>query len=439
MAVNQASDMIQWYTVTKELQQASLELCEACRSAHSVHLWVDEDTPATLLAAVRSAHAEPAGGVSSRVPRLRARLVTWELSCIDLFSDRVDTFAPVEELRFGDAFNGNLDVQSWPGRLKKIFFGQRSRFDRPILGASWPTSLHHLTFGGSFNQAIEGVVLPSSLVQLSFGRRFNQPIEGMTWPMSLQRLTFGWDFDQPVKGVMWPPSLQQLRFGRNFNQSIEGSTWPTSLQRLAFGGQYNQPVGRLCFPRSLLHLDFGHFFDQPIEGVTWPTSLRLLSLGFFFNQPIARFAWPTSLQVLTFGHCFNQPIEGVAWPSSLRHLTFGEAFNQPIENSAFPASLEELAFGQHFNQPVVRTEWPSLRRLRLGGGYNQSLQTLGKAMPILERLTFLPSAGSARYVLLRGMQWPPGLTLLVVGRDADLSGVPMPSFVSIRYGGAFFL
>lgn len=35
MAVSQAFNMSQWYTVTKELQLASLRLCNACRSVRA--------------------------------------------------------------------------------------------------------------------------------------------------------------------------------------------------------------------------------------------------------------------------------------------------------------------------------------------------------------------------------------------------------------------
>lgn len=173
-----------WYTATNEVRLASVQLCQACRSAHTVPLRVDGDVPTSLMATVDnlSNHEE---GVSARVPRFRARRVTWSRPSLDVLSDPMDIFAGVEELYFGGTFNGRLDVRAWPSRLRKLEFGIKSRFNQPINDATWPTSLQELRFG-SFNQPIEGVAWPTSLQQLTFGSCFNRPIEGVVLPSSLQ-------------------------------------------------------------------------------------------------------------------------------------------------------------------------------------------------------------------------------------------------------------
>lgn len=134
VAVKWASDMRTW-SATKELQLASFQLCAAFRGANAVHLRVDGDTPAPLLAVVGAPYG---GDVSSRVPRVRARRVTWELLSVDLLSILIDPWIEVEELYFGSAFDGSLDVRVWPSRLRVITFGEMSPFNQPIAGLVWP-------------------------------------------------------------------------------------------------------------------------------------------------------------------------------------------------------------------------------------------------------------------------------------------------------------
>ena len=65
------------------------------------------------------------------------------------------------------------------------------------------------SFGGEFNQSLEGVAWPSSLESLSFGFAFNQCLEGVAWPSGLQSIAFGGWFGA-LKRVNWPISLQCL-------------------------------------------------------------------------------------------------------------------------------------------------------------------------------------------------------------------------------------
>ncbi|CAM9373459.1 unnamed protein product [Scytosiphon promiscuus] len=394
VAIDQASDARRWYTATKELQLSSFSLCEACRGAHTVHLRVDTRTPTTLLESVDAPRQNPDGGVLSRVPRLRGRRVTWKLPSADLLSNRMEALSEAEELYFCDPFDASLEIRAWPNRLKKIVINPWSMSDHSIVGVTWPTSLQ----------------------QLTFGLGFNQPIEEVKWPMSLERLDFGWSFNQPIKGVTWPTSLQHLIFLSRFNQRIDGFVWPPLLQELIFGGYFNQPIG----------------------GVVWPTSLRYLSLGHAFNQSVHGIVWPPLLDVLIFGRRFNQPINSVTWPKSLQDLWFGDKFSQSIDGVAWPSSLRQLVFGENFNQPLEGTSWPSsLRELRLRGSFLQSLQKLDTVMPALQRLTLQLWSDPFRNSILCDVEWPAGLTHLVVGSDDHLEGVSVPPTVSVSYDRAY--
>ncbi|CAN0214875.1 unnamed protein product [Scytosiphon promiscuus] len=444
VTVDQASDTAQWYTVAKQLQLVSLELCEACRAAHTFHLRVDDDTPTTLLATVDDPYPTDEEGLSSRVPRLRARRVTWELPSLYLLGSQIEAFADMEELYFDSGFNGSLAVRAWPSRLRIIDMDDVSLFNQPIERVAWPTSLEYLWCGGSFNQPIEGVAWPNSLYQLEFGDEFNQPIEavqwpeklrvlnlrgefnqpieGVTWPKSLLELELGDGFNQPIANVAWPPSLEELDIGYGFDQPIQGVVWPTSLLRLTFdstphesggGGNFNQPTEGVAWPPLLQHLTFGYSFNQPIGGVAWPQSLQDLTFGSDFNQPIEGVKWPTSLVRIELRGAFNHPIEGVKWPASLRQIELGGAFNKPIEGVKWPPSLQKLGFGQDFNQPVERVTWPtSLRQLAFGRDFNQPIG---------------------------GDKWPTSLEELELGENFDQSihGTKWPSLRRLRLTGAF--
>ncbi|CAM9373308.1 unnamed protein product [Scytosiphon promiscuus] len=427
VAINQASDMRRWYTVTKELQLASLELCGACRGAHTVSLIVGGDTPTTLLAEVDAPRAHPEEAQASRVPQVRARRVTWGMASLDLLNNPIASLTVAEELCFRDAFNGSLEVRAWPRRLRKITFCRDSQFNHQVEAVKWPASLEHLTFGSDFNQPIDGVEWPKSLRRLTFGWDFNQPIDGVQWPESLRSLTFDDKFNQPIGRVTWPASLRQLTFGYTFDRSIAGAVLPPSLLELYIGGDFNRPISRVLWPASLQKLVFGGEFNRPIEGVTWPSSLRELRFDCDFDQPIERVVWPSSLRRLRLGN-FNRSIESVTWPTSLQQLRFGRDFNQPLDG--MPPLLEDLEVGPSFNQTVDRVQWPSLRRLVLKKGFRQSLQALGTAMPSLERLELYFYAD--QYGILRGIEWPPGLKHLTMDLRAPYYAMYFPPGVSVR-------
>ncbi|CAM9142532.1 unnamed protein product [Ectocarpus sp. 12 AP-2014] len=336
VALNETCDGKSWYTSTKELQLTSLEFCMACRNHQTLHLSVDAQTPRRLLAAADAPPTHQTGLAYTRVPRLRARCVTWDIATAAELRIPIFAMTGVDCLEFGNAFGGSLEAVAWPRRLKRIEFCYSSPFNRPIDQVEWPESLQTLLFGLSFNQPIKAVRWPVCLQRLVLGTSFDQPIDGVEWPASLQELTFGFAFDQPIEEVSWPESLRELNFGFRFNQPLEGAVWPGSLKKL----------------------DLGDKFDQPIAQVEWPDSLKKLRIGHYFNQPVGETSWPDSLQTLSFGNNFNQPIKHVRWPDSLQTLSFGECFNQPIKQVSWPASLRELTVGRNFNQNTAGARWP---------------------------------------------------------------------------------
>lgn len=359
MALNQACDRQLWYTSTRELQLASLPFCVACRNVTTLHLRVDRSTPRRLLAA---ADARPPGleegRRSTRVPRLRARAVTWNIPSSVKLDSSLYALAEAEVFEFGRSFYGSVEDVAWPHRLRVLRF--RNSFDEPVAGVSWPPSLQQLEFGFEFDQPVGGVSWPPSLQRIDFGFDFNHPVDGVRWPAPLQRLTSGHCFDQPVEEVAWPPFLQQLTFGTCFNFPVEGVAWPSSLRRLKFGRRFNQPVARVVWPASLQELTFGDCredysvfwsnFHQPIGEAVWPASLRRVALGGSFGQPLHGLGrWMPSLEELTMLNdaAPNDSVAnliGIEWPKGLKRLRLqrvrGDA--DDLEGIGIPPTVEVL-------------------------------------------------------------------------------------------------
>ncbi|CAM9464117.1 unnamed protein product [Ectocarpus sp. 13 AM-2016] len=360
VALNETCDGTSWYTSTKELQLASLEICIACRSYPTVHLKVDDQIPRRLLAIADAPPPKPKRLCWTRVPRLRARHVTWNMPTAAELRTPIFAMTDVEYLEFGMGLKDGLDAVAWPQRLKTIHFHECSPFDQPLELVQWPASLQRITFGADFNQPIERVGFPASLQQLIFltsYSRFNQSIAGAILPASLQLLALGMAFNQSIEDVVWPASLQQLTFGSTFNQPIEGTVWPDSLQTLVFGCMFNQPVDNVKWPSSLQKLSFGccesgnirtivfSNFNHRIGSCAWPASLRRLTLGHKFKQSLQGLGtWMPNLEVLRlldFHYVGDiSLLRGIEWPKELCHLTVLEGSS--LGGVEIPSSVQVL-------------------------------------------------------------------------------------------------
>ena len=197
-----------WFSSTLELQLTSLRFCELCRSVPALHLTVGTAMHDLVWTDSPSSDLEVKERYDTRVPTLRPLILTWRLPrfCLNGFSRKA--FATLQQLKFGDHFNEEMNDIVWLSSLQQLTFG--GRFKQPLDRVAWPPSLQQLTFGSLFNQPIDRVAWPPSLQQLTFGGCFNQPIDRVAWPPTLQQLTFGYLFDQPIDRIAWPPSLQQL-------------------------------------------------------------------------------------------------------------------------------------------------------------------------------------------------------------------------------------
>ena len=268
----------------------------------------------------------------------------------------------LEDLTFSQEYNDDLGVML-PESLKNLTFG--CHFNRSFKKYHWNmTGLESITLGADFNQSLDGVQLPHSLVSLTFGRDFNQCLDNTFLPLNLRSLTFGHSFDRSMERVSLPSSLQSLTFGHNFNQTLEHVNLPRRLQDLTFGHGFNQSLENLDVPR-LKMLSLGYGFKQSLEPLNllcletlnlgsdnwteclcFPDSLKSLTLGYDFN--LCGMKLPQALQSLSLGNNFNMSLEHVDFPPDLQNLTFGHDFNQRIDH--LPENLLTLTFGAKFNQ-----------------------------------------------------------------------------------------
>eukprot|EP00752_Nemacystus_decipiens_P009055 g8085.t1 len=473
-----------WFSSTVNLSMASLQFCVACRIARLYHVriatfspWLKNDrheegeSTQQQQLSVATNVPEYYSSISSscpRIPRLRARRVTWELSTAQ--SDGQLT-ADLERLMvFGDDMNDDVEEALFPPLLQELSFSRDfKRATVPLTTSGGgggggggvrgrdvaSSSLQELIFGSYFNEVFdESFELPKSLTRLNMGSRFNRPLNQIRWPRAMRHLALGWRFDQDVRGLALPPCLHTLEFGFSFNRPIAGVALPASLHRLTFGDMFNEPIDGVrqwpaylrhlefgsefnqqiqgvSWPPLLLELSFGWKFNQPVVGVAWPTSLERLSFGWKFNHPVTGVEWPASLKFLEFGHDFDQPVAGVVWPASLQRLEFGARFHRPLENVALPPSLLQLVFGYQFNYPIDRVAWPaSLRQLTLGGRFDHPVRGLPET---LTELVLLLDRDIHRHPLAH-VQWPRGLRTLTIPGGVSLDAVVLPSCTrTVRY------
>ncbi|CAM9756904.1 unnamed protein product, partial [Ectocarpus fasciculatus] len=166
VALDDTCDGKRWYTSTKELQLTSLEFCIACRNYQTMNLKVDSEIPRRLLAAADAPPLHPQRLGGTRVPRLKARRVTWNMPTAAELREPVFAMTDVDRLEFGRAFEGSLETVAWPRRLRTINLFVCVRFNKQIELVDWPASLQTLVLGCAFRQPIECVEFPPSLQQL---------------------------------------------------------------------------------------------------------------------------------------------------------------------------------------------------------------------------------------------------------------------------------
>lgn len=322
----------------------SLEFAEMSNFNHPLHL------PATLKKLVLGHEFNhelnlppnlthlviPPGKFKRPILSLPSSLVHFKLSinAIDL-EDGI--LCPLPHLIYCDLYNyhyrnihGNLFVL--PESIQTLILPEKfnhavsARINPAPNGIKLPQSIIHLTFGQSFNNAVDE--LSPRLLSLSFGYSFISSIDSL--PRTLETLTIGSQigscFTRPVDNL--PPSLISLTFAfeSQFNQPI--NNLPHSLKELCLGKKFNHPVTQL--PPNLQKIQFGINFNHPVNKL--PASMR--SISFHMQSKFAHSlkSLPPNLHSLAISNYCNQSLAHL--PSSLRCLTIHDATGpQPAKQS----------------------------------------------------------------------------------------------------------
>ena len=113
----------------------------------------------------------------------------------------------------------------------------------------------------TFNRPLQEVLLPATLCELHFSNRFDQVLDGICWPSSLVLTSI----------ILWLPRVYQLEtlvLGRFFQQDLRYVPLPQSLLRLALGECFPLERHSLFWPRGTQH-----------QAAVCPTADRLLVSG----------------------------------------------------------------------------------------------------------------------------------------------------------------
>lgn len=139
----------------------------------------------------------------------------------------------LKNLELGDRFSGLLSVIHLPRGVQRLKCGGLCRLTTPILESEWPPGLSRLVGLGGWGY----VTLSPNLEVLRMDNRFNSPLSGVVFPTTLRVLDLGDSFDHPLVGdAHLPDGLAELRLGKAFKGDIAGAAWqlPRSLKRLVF-------------------------------------------------------------------------------------------------------------------------------------------------------------------------------------------------------------
>ncbi|EFA86439.1 hypothetical protein PPL_00231 [Heterostelium album PN500] len=203
-------------------------------------------------------------------------------------------------------------------------------------------------------------------------------------------LKFVWAFAKPLPSTFVIPNhITKLDLAGLINQDIKIGFLPSNLQYLDLSGiRFKSSIEPGLIPESVTKLILPYQYNIPLKPGVIGANVRHLEFGFFYNHPLKESIIPDGVEEIEFGNDFNQPLEYLPW--SLKRLKLGGSFNQSIaQEKSLPEGLEQLIFGYHFNQPIpIGCLPPNLRILTFGCNFNQPIVPAGSIPRQIERLEF---------------------------------------------------
>lgn len=449
IACENGTDDRRWMQV-RELQLASVEVCEGCRQAAPFRVKINKSTPHRLWASwidkesdyrevenrnrvadeasaggnpeiASGAGGEEAGAVLSTVNSIGVTswwgwwaIVFWKAfqACMPRRSENTHGGHGGESrANEGDVGgSGGGEEAARPG-CATLALAERGEMRVPplrVVSVVWEGSVEDMGYGDR---------LPSELEELIFYENFNERVDKIRWPRTLRKITFGRDFNQIVNGVVWPPRLEEVRFGFSYDIPLRRTRFPPTLKTIVFGWHYNQYLTGFWLPPSVVSMTFGFKFNKWVDPRSFPSGLQILTFGESYNQDVDGFGWPPGLKYLAFGRNFNSSMDNTELPPELRHLKFGYQFDQPLEGITWPQSLKTLDLGS-CSRAIENVEWPaSLTSLSLGAQFNGRVGPLPTGLKHIKfgwRFGHFGARESAPVNPLEGISWPPGLETITL-------------------------
>ena len=133
---------------------------------------------------------------------------------------------------------------------------------------------------------------------------FNQPLQGNLLPVSLCELDLGPGFNQPLEGIRWPAQLHVSCV----LDAISITRWAPRICRMVSKHScwviYSGNLRYVSLPSALLRLTLGNSFPLQRHPLFWPPRLEELSIRQQFSQVPLDFVFPDSLRKIDCdGNC----------------------------------------------------------------------------------------------------------------------------------------
>ncbi|CAE6925676.1 unnamed protein product [Symbiodinium sp. CCMP2592] len=164
-------------------------------------------------------------------------------------------------------------------------------------GIRLPSSQQTVTFGGQFNQSLEGSRVPSSQQTLTFGGQFNQSLDGVRIPMSPKRrairvprfsgelrgdlevvrdgdleMTLGWRGEHTLQFLLNEAITVRLR-SAGFRRSFETTLEEHAVRRMQLCWARRGKFMKKCMAKRCgLHATVGRFLIGREASFGWPPS-----------------------------------------------------------------------------------------------------------------------------------------------------------------------
>lgn len=310
-----------------------------------------------------------------------------------------------------------------PNITKIIFI---LNFKEPIKIGDIRNGITHVIYGYYFNMKLDEGVLPESVEFLYFTSNDYEYSLHNVLPKNLKTLILSSNsyYDKNLKPGDIPEGIKYLSFGYYFNKELNVGDLPESLEYLVLGDHFNKTINKNVLPKNLKTLIFGYEFDKKIEKDVLPYGLKVIDFRMSFNQIIDIGVIPDSVNYLIFSSKFNKPLMGIL-PKKLKKLCLGGGFNQPFEKGMLPDSITELTLYINDNQILEKDVLPnSLTKLTIHNFDNNTIPLEAYPNKLTNLHVFLKLSG---YQNLKTNLFPNTLTHLHI--DGDVKQTIKPGHI----------